>query len=350
MQVDYLIVGQGLAGTLLAFALLDEGASVCVLDDGHRSAASMVAAGLINPLAGIRFNHAPQTGLWLRAAETTYRRLEHALKVQFFHPKPMLRLFRSPEQIRFFERRRAHGPDPYTAARLNESEIPPRIVAPLGGFRQAHTGFVDLPVLLAAARRELLTRGAFRQTSVAPESITWTEAGVALDDLKARALVCCTGAAMRAWQAFGPRTIAPEQGEIIDIESHAPLCTDIINGAHWLVPHSSSHYRFGATHRHDVLDAGPSSEGREKLIEGLGALVRGAGDLSITRHTAGIRPSTSDRAPLVGCHPTRRQLHSFNGFGGRGCLKAPWFAQQFAQHLVHGGPLPEDVDPGRFMR
>ena len=53
MQVDAIIVGQGLAGSLLAFALHQRGQQVMLLDDGVVNA-SQVAAGLINPVTGQR--------------------------------------------------------------------------------------------------------------------------------------------------------------------------------------------------------------------------------------------------------------------------------------------------------
>ena len=55
MQVDFLIVGQGLAGSLLAKELRRRGRSVHVVDDGWKSASSQVAAGLMTPLTGRRF-------------------------------------------------------------------------------------------------------------------------------------------------------------------------------------------------------------------------------------------------------------------------------------------------------
>lgn len=54
VQTDYIIVGQGLAGSLIALNLLRRGKSVRVIDDGHKHAASKVAAGLINPITGRR--------------------------------------------------------------------------------------------------------------------------------------------------------------------------------------------------------------------------------------------------------------------------------------------------------
>ena len=52
MQVDFLIVGQGLAGSLLAKELLRRGRTVHVVDDRWKSSSSQVAAGLMTPLTG----------------------------------------------------------------------------------------------------------------------------------------------------------------------------------------------------------------------------------------------------------------------------------------------------------
>ncbi len=51
---DFLIVGQGLAGSLLAWELMQRGAKVLIVDNGMPNA-SQVAAGLINPITGMRF-------------------------------------------------------------------------------------------------------------------------------------------------------------------------------------------------------------------------------------------------------------------------------------------------------
>ena len=51
----YIIVGQGVAGTLLAYFLLKAGQNVIAIDNYHKGAASNVAAGIINPITGRRY-------------------------------------------------------------------------------------------------------------------------------------------------------------------------------------------------------------------------------------------------------------------------------------------------------
>ena len=49
-KVDVIVVGQGIAGTLLAHDLIDARQSVAIIDVNLKASATRVAAGLINPL------------------------------------------------------------------------------------------------------------------------------------------------------------------------------------------------------------------------------------------------------------------------------------------------------------
>ena len=48
--VDFIVVGQGIAGTLLAFDLIEARKSVAIIDVNLKASATRVAAGLINPV------------------------------------------------------------------------------------------------------------------------------------------------------------------------------------------------------------------------------------------------------------------------------------------------------------
>ena len=55
IKKDYIIVGQGIAGSVLAATLMMEGKSVIVIDNRHSEASSCVAGGGVNPITGQRF-------------------------------------------------------------------------------------------------------------------------------------------------------------------------------------------------------------------------------------------------------------------------------------------------------
>ena len=103
--LDFLIVGQGLAGSLLAWEIVNRGASAKVVDENWHASSSLVAAGLINPISGKRLVLQERAGFFLDRAESTYENLAQALGTPVFYPTPLLRLFRDREQQAYFQRR-----------------------------------------------------------------------------------------------------------------------------------------------------------------------------------------------------------------------------------------------------
>jgi glycine/D-amino acid oxidase-like deaminating enzyme len=349
LDVDVVIVGQGLVGSALAWRLVSAGRRVWVIDDGHRSSASRVAAGLINPLAGMRFNRRPEVDRWLEAAGHWYDDIERLLGGPVFFPRPMLRLFRSEGQARFYVRRRA---DPASQAllgrRFGPDDCPEPVAAPHGGFMQFRTGHVAMPRLLDRLAAWLRERESLEIAALDPAEIEPGADGVQVGSLTARHLVFCDGARLVDNPWFADLPLSPEKGEILTLESPAWRPRHLVNGAHWLVPGQDGRLRFGATHDHGDRSPGPTAEAGTTLRLGLEALVPGH-DFAIIDQQAGLRPSTPDRYPLIGRHRRWASLYVCNGFGARGALTAPWYARCLAGHLVDGRPLPAEADIARFF-
>jgi glycine/D-amino acid oxidase-like deaminating enzyme len=348
-EFDTLIVGQGLAGSVLAWHLAAAGERVCVIDDGHRSPSSIVAAGLINPLAGMRFSLRPETLPCLAAAEHWYTALGRRFGQTFLHPLPMVRPFRSPEQQRF-HRRRAQDPESRSllGPAFEADACPEAVATPHGGFLQRRTGYVDLPLLLASLRGWLATTGSLVESTFAPAELDISAEGIVLDTLCAGRLVLCQGAALRDDPWFGGLPLAPDKGEILDIALDDWQPRHIVNAAHWIVPTVGGLLRLGATHDHAATDNRTTPQGRAELLAGLAALRPGGAAPRVLAQRAGVRPGTVDRQPLIGHHDEHPVLWVFNGFGARGALLVPWYAARLAAHLHQGEPLPAEADIRRF--
>lgn len=348
-RIDTLILGQGLAGSALAWQLIAAGQRVCVIDDGHRSASSRVAAGLINPLAGLRFNRRPEVADWLDGAERWYAELAAQFGRDFLHQVPMLRLFRSPEQRRFYDRRAA---DPDSSGLIGPAftadRCPEPIAAPHGGFLQRRTAYVDLPLLLATLRDWLRQRGALIEAELPPQRIAVDGGGVHALGLHADRLVFCEGARLRDNPWFRDLPLQPEKGEILNLAATDWRPRHIINGAHWLLTLQNGELRLGATHEHARLDDRTTEAARTTLLGWLQTLRPAAPLPRVTDQQAGIRPGTPDRHPLIGPHPGQPRLWVFNGFGARGSLTIPWYAQRLSARLRDAAALPAAVDIRRF--
>jgi glycine oxidase len=350
-DVDFLIVGQGLAGSMLAWHLIHDGQRVLVVDDDAPGAASRVAAGLVNPLAGMRFNRRPELTNWLASAQSWYHDVTSICGTPVLHRLPMLRLLRSEEQSRFHARRRE---DPLSAPLLGPllqpDEIPEPVTATHGAFVQQRTGYVALPRLLQKIRHWLEAQGAFEVAKIKLEELEPTADAIRWRAVSARHAVLCHGAQLADDPWFGYLPLAPDKGELVTVKAAEGWRPGhIINGEYWLVPHEDGSLRFGATHDHSDRTTVKTATARATLEQGLRALLPSQA-FTITEQLAGVRPGTRDRYPLIGRHPTFHRLSVCNGFGARGALSAPWYTERLSHHLVHGSPLPPEADIARFSQ
>ena len=347
-EYDYLILGQGLAGSLLGWNLMRQGCRVMLIDDAHESSSSMVAAGLINPLAGWRLVLPEDIDAWLAAASETYGLLERSAGKPLYHQLNMLRLFQDAGQLRFWERlRNQSAAKNFSGKPALPMTVRQGISAPFGGFTQYHTGYLDLPeaagTFSGAVRTLKCTHHRLPGLCRHPPG----EKHVSWGRFSADQLVCCEGWRAQANPWFGWLPFTPDKGEFLTLEGGI-LPEQIINGRHMAIPLATGSLRFGSTHEHQSWTTGPPMNGRQQLLTGLHQLLSNGNDFRVRSHQAGVRPATQDRQPLLGTHPEHRNLHIFNGFGAKGTLTIPWHAQRFTRYLQEKLPLPGLSDISRF--
>ena len=73
-------------------------------------------------------------------------------------------------------------------------------------------------------------------------------------------------------------------------------------------------------------------------------------EVKVIDHQTGFRPTTHDRKPVLGFHPEYPQLGVFNGFGSRGVLLIPYFAQHIQAHIELQSNLNNEVNLMRYWK
>lgn len=344
MVVDVLIIGQGLAGSLLAWELASRGLAVSVVDNGQCNA-SRVAAGLVNPVSGRRLVLQLNIAELLPLAKARYRQLARFFGNDFFVELPMWKILSGPTQVYQAERRLRQTE--YAGYLQATSAGGPGILAPFGILRQLQTGYVKTESLLDALRTWLIARGSYRQAEfdyadiqLAPD-LRWR-------DLQPRHIVFCEGHLARANPWFGRLPFQPAKGVILSCSSQTPLPSQILNYGHWLLPLTNDTFKTGATFDPLNLNLDPEPASEVALLADLQAVVPEIAGIRVIRHQVGIRPATLDKEPLIGRHPQHSCLHIFNGFGAKGGLLIPWYAERFADFLQQCLPLPPTCDIKRY--
>jgi len=332
MRVDVLIVGQGLAGSLLA-RRLEGRASFAVVDPGE-GGASRVAAGLMTPLTGRRFSLTPEyPALVARAGEAL-----GALGV--FRPCEVYRMFADAGQ-RAAGLRRA---DCRTCApfirRITEGQgqLDAELDDPHGGALMAGA-WADLPRLLDDTAAWLGPR--LLTDRVVAAEMTESAAGIQWQGLQAKAVVWCDG-----WRASLPGGVfadlawQPAKGEALDLVSDAPHQDRILNREGWALCLGGGRWRTGTNWAWDDLGESPTAPQRDKLLRRFAGFFRRPVSAEVTRHLAGTRPCTRDNRPFLGRHPARSRHWLLNGLGPRGTVWAPSAVDWLAAALLEGAPIP----------
>jgi len=346
--MNTLIVGQGLAGSLLAWELLRRGRQVIMVDDDHACSSSMAAAGLINPVTGMRLVKHPMTGEFLAAASESYRSLERELRVPLLHWIPMWRATRSEKDRDRYRARYRHATYRDYIGPWSTEPPHPNVAPHAGGFMQRHTGFLQPQRLLAALKARFQRLGLLRIARIEPKAMSIQHGGIALAGCSASEVVFCEGFRGAANPWFDWLPFQPVKGEILTLRTETELPEAIINAGHWLLPLGNGRFKLGATYDRKRLDCQPTRDGREQLLAAIPHLLQGDTQLVIEDQRAGVRPSTLDKAPFLGRHPHHPELIIFNGFGSRGSLTIPWYARWFADYLCGRADLPRNGDIQRY--
>ncbi len=332
MKSPWTIIGDGLAGCVLALACYREQIPFRWVSEARPGAASLASSGLINPITGRRYVKSWMADTLLAEASAFYTWSESVMDVRVFRSVEIARFLSSAEAIDAW-RLRVNDPD-FTAyvterrhAALDSLGVPYGIVA--GAF------VLDTPAWVRAVRTFLQARG----YAVPAEATT-----DAHSDVK--------GPVIRAVGVFAdplPHGLVPNNGEALIVRMPKWPLPMIVKGDVFVVPLPEPEtYWIGSGYARWPANHDPTEAERERLLSGLRKLHDGP--IEVIDHLAGIRPTTADRRPLIGADPTYAGDFIFNGMGTKGTSLAPYWAKQLIRHIRDGHPLSPEVDPARFTR
>ncbi|MBT8439419.1 MAG: FAD-binding oxidoreductase [Gammaproteobacteria bacterium] len=349
MPVDFLIIGQGMAGSLLAWSLIKAGYSVHIVDNNHAHSSSVVAAGLINPLAGKRLVKPDDCVHYLQQLQATYSGFETYFSRQFYFPVEMLRFMKEASQQDFLKKRQA---DPAYSDLIAEvfsaDEDTKPLVNRFGGCIQQQTGYLDIPALLTSLNRFFHGQNIIDQYRVDYDEIKLEDQRVKYKQLEASFCIFCEGYQATANPWFKWLPFQPAKGEILTIEADQLQTEKIINRSNWLIPIGNNQFRTGSTNSWEFTDDAPTESGKKEIENNLTNLFIHTPEYKVVNHQAGVRPATRDKNPFIGFHPGFSQLGIFNGFGARGSLTIPWYSRIFTESINQQRSLPTTVDIRRF--
>ncbi len=344
---DYLVVGQGLAGTSVAMHLLDLGKTVCIVQDPSLPSSSRVAAGILNPLTGKKLVKTWLADDLFPYAHAFYTKMEERLGAHFFHQASIYRPFRSIEEQNTYL---AQTADPAIASYTAESggiDVSDYIYANHGGMEVVKSGWVDLPLLLIKSKDYFQNFAGYYEIPFEIDDLNIGEEKISWNGMDFGKVILCQGFEATKNAMFNWLPFTPVKGQILEIATDLELKPYIINQGIFILPLPDGHMRVGATYSWNDLDWETTSEARAELETKLLQLFKA--DYKVVDQVAGIRPSSNDRRPIAGSHPLYPNVGILNGLGTKGVTLAPFFANELVNNLEYGKELNPLVNIKRYF-
>lgn len=348
MEVDYIIVGQGIAGSVLSYTLMQQGSKVMVVDNGSSFTSSKVAAGIFNPVTGKRLVKTWEADKLFPFLENFYMGMEWELQADFFHLMPIYRPYKSIEEQNSWTAKTAL-PEliAYTESKVNNQAYSRSIHNPFGGILITNSGFIDIPVLLKAHQQYLIARNSYLQQPFNYADIEVLERQVIWHGIKAKKILFCEGTHNSKNPYFHWLPFELVKGELLLVHIPGMNIDHIINRGVYILPMGNNYYKVGATYEWDNLNWETTPDAKQEITDKLKGLVKLP--FTVIDHLAGIRPATADRRPFIGLHPEYPVFGIFNGLGTKGISLVPYFTNHLVEHLEEGKDLDTEVHINRYF-
>lgn len=348
MQVDILIIGQGICGTMLSWNLSQEGKSFLVVDNNLPSVPSKVAPGVTNPVTGRRFSYSWKIDTIMPFAHKSYSEIGKFLDKEISFEKPIINFFPSAQMRDTFLTRMTEN-DTYLDTYPDQNHFNQYFNYEFGCGKIQPAYTTDLHTLLTSWRSYLAENKLLLEEEFNLNNLSFNSDGVSYNNITAEKIIFCDGNNSMENPWFKDLPFAPSKGEGLLIESEELTNQFIFKKSMAIVPQFTKNiFWVGSSHEWEYKHPNPTPEFLEETKFHLDTWLKVP--YKIVDHKAALRPSTLERRPFVGFHPRNPSIGILNGMGTKGISLTPFFAHELAQHIVNSSPITPEADINRFQK
>jgi len=346
-MLDYIVVGLGLSGIAISRNLEKRNKQFVVFEDNSQKS-SLVAGGLFNPVILKRFTLAWNANEQMEIAIPFYKEMEALLQAKIlYHLEIYRKFFSAEEQNNWFEAADKPLLSEYLDTNLVK-EINPSIPSEFSFGRVLQTGVIDTDVLIKEYRNYLKKTEKIHFESFDYSGLKVNEDSVSYRDISAKQIIFCEGFGLQHNPYFNYLPLRGNKGEYLTIYSEELKLEEAVKSSVFIIPLGNNLYKIGATYNNQDKDPQPSEAAREELEKKLAKLI--SCKFEVVDQSAGIRPASKDRKPMLGRHPKHKNLYCCNGFGSRGVLISPMVSEQLIKFIEEDAELPHEIDLRRFSK
>ncbi len=337
-EVSVLIVGQGIAGSVLHHELSKRGIHADVLDNGNLSNSSRVAAGIINPLTGRKFNLSWNYDIFKPHFLETYHEIGIKIGSKILNEKEIVRVVEKVADENYLLSKLSQNPYSEYATPIFPKELSPFFNEALNyisvkGFQLDTTAFLN-------GYRALLNNA---KSLIKADLKISLKQNIFKDYDK---VIFCDGANVVSNPFFNWLPFQPAKGEVLIVKIPNLKLSYIYKHQLFISRIEDSIYWVGSGYEWDFDHGNPTEDGKEKLLKKFNQVIKVP--YEIIDHIASIRPSTKYRRPILGQHNEHKNIYLLNGLGTKGSMLAPYLAYLMTKHIINGEEIPEEININRY--
>ena len=349
-KFDYLVVGGGLAGSVFSFLALLRAKTVFMLNEPSKYgySASQISLGTYSPITGRHNAKTWKIKELMSCLYDTFAQAKDRYNSDFLFPRNVLLPIDDTEKQNTWQ---AALSNPYYEGYLKQvsSELYHDFLKKsLEQIEIGESGYVDIKHFITCLRSELAQQGHYLEHKWYKEDTHFFEDKVIWKDISARHLVMCQGYRAMKEGYFTDLPFTPNKGEVLHIKMCKPHhAKHMIKKNVQLIPKGIQNFTVGSTYGKDIDNLDVTKKALNFLNERISNMV--SEPYEVLEQKAAIRPSTKDRYPLIGQHPSLAQCYILNGLGSKGVVFAPYLANQLLDFIEHGHKLDPQIDLKRFL-
>ncbi len=334
---DIAIVGQGIAGTLMAYFLQKYGKHILVIDNNFEGASSKVAAGIVNPITGKNFVKSWGVDDFLPIARDIYTQIGNELGIETFTIANIIRSLGSVEdENNWLSRTADQNVMEYVQPFADTSEFENKVSKPFGYGEIKGSFQVHLGEILDAFKQKWQEENVYFETKFDYEALQILQPNFCYKNYTFSEIVFCEGYQAIHNPYFLNIGMGPSKGEVLIVKIPGAEFRKMYKDKIFIIHLYDDIYWVGSGYEWDMPDDKPTQKAFVTLSNELKRVL--LIPYEIVDHQAAIRPTMHARRPVFKVHKEIQGMYLFNGLGTKGSSIGPYAASKFARYIVEKNP------------
>ena len=292
-KLDYIVIGQGIAGTTIAWWLHLNKKIFYILNDEKKNTSSAAALGIYNPITGRNSVKTWNAEILFKELEKFYSKVEKKINKKILYKKNIYRPYKNIKEANLWNKKISNSKyENYIKSEVNNKKTN-GLYDELGGIITSKSGYINVNKYISESKKYFISLGRYKKYKLNNKKILIKNNKIKIKNWNANNIIMCIGIDETNNKLFSYLPFKHVTGSSITIKTKLKI-NNIINK------------KFG------------------------------------------IRPATIDRKPFVGKHPIFDNLYILNGLGSKGISLAPFCSKELFNSIEQKSKINFEINVKRY--